>query len=77
MTRVLIASQAANTLGRSTNDHRPRQARQPEPQRPGLIRRSLTALTSRRTDRRATSATPPPAADQPAPEIAVAMRAER
>lgn len=75
MTRVLIASQAANRLGRSTNDHRPRQARQPEPPRPGLIRRSLTALANRRADRRATTVTAP--ADRPTPDVAVAMKAER
>ena len=77
MTRVLIAAQATNKLGRST-DHRPPRppAREPQPPRAGLIRRSLTALAHRRAERRATTV-PAPAADQPAPEMAVAMKAER
>jgi hypothetical protein len=76
MTRVLIASRAANTLGHSGgNPERPR-ARAPEPERPGLVRRALAAMGELRRGRAPERAGAKPAPSR-TPEIAVDARAQR
>jgi hypothetical protein len=70
MTRVLIASRAANTLGSSTTGGRRPAAQTPMPARPGMTRRILAALAARRRGR----AVEAPASGRPARELA---RAER
>jgi hypothetical protein len=73
MTRVLIASRAANTLGSSsTSGHSP-QTRPPRAARPGLTRRVLAALTARRRGRTIET----PATGRRARELAVSARAQR
>lgn len=72
MTRVLIASRAANTLGSAKKGGHPPTPQAPRPERPGRAERVLAALTRRRN-----RAVAPPAGGQRARELAVSARAQR